>query len=76
MYICPTYLMRRNGMYQCETLVLVHRIEISLLFIGDRPVVVQFAAKNAAELASAAELIAPFSDGVDLNCGCPQRLVC
>jgi len=40
---------------------------------GDRPLVVQFAAHNAKDFADAAELVAPFADGVDLNCGCPQR---
>lgn len=40
---------------------------------GDRPLVVQFAASNAKDFADAAELVAPFADGVDLNCGCPQR---
>lgn len=39
----------------------------------DRPLIVQFAAKNAEEFANAAEIVAPYSDGVDLNCGCPQR---
>ncbi|XP_069141096.1 tRNA-dihydrouridine(20a/20b) synthase [NAD(P)+]-like [Argopecten irradians] len=39
----------------------------------DRPLVVQFAASNAKDLADAAEIIAPYADGVDLNCGCPQR---
>jgi len=39
----------------------------------DRPLVVQFAAKDAFELSTAAEIIRPFADGVDLNCGCPQR---
>ncbi|XP_060078563.1 tRNA-dihydrouridine(20a/20b) synthase [NAD(P)+]-like [Ylistrum balloti] len=39
----------------------------------DRPLVVQFAASNAQDLADAAEIIAPYADGVDLNCGCPQR---
>ncbi|XP_033745315.1 LOW QUALITY PROTEIN: tRNA-dihydrouridine(20a/20b) synthase [NAD(P)+]-like [Pecten maximus] len=39
----------------------------------DRPLVVQFAANNAKDLADAAEIIAPYADGVDLNCGCPQR---
>ena len=46
-----------------------------LLPEGDRPLVVQFAAHDAKEFADAAELIAPFADGVDLNCGCPQRYV-
>lgn len=39
----------------------------------DRPLIVQFAAKNAKEFADAAEIVVPYSDGVDLNCGCPQR---
>ncbi|XP_027044033.1 tRNA-dihydrouridine(20a/20b) synthase [NAD(P)+]-like [Pocillopora damicornis] len=42
---------------------------------GDRPLIVQFAANNAKDFADAAEIVAPFSDGVDLNCGCPQRIV-
>ncbi len=39
----------------------------------DQPVVVQFAASNATDLADAAELVARYSNGVDLNCGCPQK---
>ncbi|MED6287922.1 hypothetical protein CHARACLAT_021306 [Characodon lateralis] len=39
----------------------------------DRPLIVQFAAHDAQTLADAACVVAPFSDGVDLNCGCPQR---
>uniref|UniRef100_A0A8C6S8Z4 tRNA-dihydrouridine synthase n=1 Tax=Neogobius melanostomus TaxID=47308 RepID=A0A8C6S8Z4_9GOBI len=39
----------------------------------DRPLIVQFAANDAQTLADAASVVAPFSDGVDLNCGCPQR---
>ncbi|CAH1395960.1 unnamed protein product [Nezara viridula] len=39
----------------------------------DKPLIVQFAAKNVNDFVSAAELISPYSDGVDLNCGCPQR---
>lgn len=39
----------------------------------DRPLIVQFAAKNPVEFADSAEIVAPFSDGIDLNCGCPQR---
>lgn len=33
----------------------------------------QFASPNATSLADAAELIALYVDGLDLNCGCPQR---
>ncbi|XP_026881416.2 tRNA-dihydrouridine(20a/20b) synthase [NAD(P)+]-like isoform X1 [Electrophorus electricus] len=40
---------------------------------GDRPLIIQFAARDALTLAKAACVVAPFSDGVDLNCGCPQR---
>ncbi|XP_072026461.1 tRNA-dihydrouridine(20a/20b) synthase [NAD(P)+]-like isoform X2 [Amphiura filiformis] len=40
---------------------------------GDRPLIAQFAASNATVLADAAEIIAPYTDGVDLNCGCPQK---
>ena len=32
----------------------------------------QFASSDPTEFARAAELIAPWVDGVDLNCGCPQ----
>ncbi|UYV83308.1 DUS4L [Cordylochernes scorpioides] len=39
----------------------------------DRPLIVQFAASNGTDLADAAEIIYKFADGVDLNCGCPQR---
>ncbi|KAH9504822.1 tRNA-dihydrouridine(20a/20b) synthase [NAD(P)+]-like protein [Bulinus truncatus] len=39
----------------------------------DKPLIVQFAANNTQDFADAAEIIAPFADGVDLNCGCPQR---
>lgn len=41
--------------------------------LEDTPVVIQFAARNAFEFANAAELAAPYVDGIDLNCGCPQR---
>eukprot|EP00048_Salpingoeca_helianthica_P021428 m.12199 g.12199 ORF g.12199 m.12199 type:complete len:311 (+) comp5971_c0_seq2:127-1059(+) len=39
----------------------------------DRPLVVQFAANNAEDFAAAVQYVAPYADGVDLNCGCPQR---
>lgn len=47
--------------------------EFLILCVGDRPLVVQFAATNSIDFAGAAELVAPFADGIDLNCGCPQR---
>ncbi|KAL7298398.1 hypothetical protein TKK_0008594 [Trichogramma kaykai] len=40
---------------------------------SDTPLIVQFAAKKTTDFTSAAEMIAPYSNGVDLNCGCPQR---
>ncbi|XP_045116073.1 tRNA-dihydrouridine(20a/20b) synthase [NAD(P)+]-like [Portunus trituberculatus] len=39
----------------------------------DRPLIVQFAAKQGEDWARATELVALYCDGVDLNCGCPQR---
>lgn len=35
--------------------------------------VAQFASPNAASLADAAELVSPYVDSIDLNCGCPQK---
>ncbi|XP_066586713.1 tRNA-dihydrouridine(20a/20b) synthase [NAD(P)+]-like isoform X2 [Prorops nasuta] len=40
---------------------------------NDKPLIVQFAAKTPDDFSSAAEMVAPYCDGVDLNCGCPQR---
>ena len=39
----------------------------------DRPLVAQFAANNVEDFSQAAQLVAPYVDGIDLNCGCPQR---
>lgn len=41
--------------------------------INDQPVIAQFAAKTSMDYLSAAEMISPYVDGIDLNCGCPQR---
>ncbi|CAG0917262.1 unnamed protein product [Notodromas monacha] len=41
----------------------------------DRPLIVQFGAADAVEFSKATEIIAGVCDGVDLNCGCPQRWV-
>ncbi|KAL7412147.1 hypothetical protein BDY24DRAFT_342088 [Mrakia frigida] len=35
--------------------------------------IAQFAASEARSFADACEMISPFVDGVDLNCGCPQK---
>ncbi|XP_063820887.1 tRNA-dihydrouridine(20a/20b) synthase [NAD(P)+]-like isoform X1 [Ostrinia nubilalis] len=40
---------------------------------SDSPLIVQFAANNALDFADASKLIYPYADGVDLNCGCPQK---
>ncbi|ELU03155.1 hypothetical protein CAPTEDRAFT_112268 [Capitella teleta] len=40
---------------------------------GDGPLIVQFAASQAKDFADAAEIVVPYADGVDLNCGCPQK---
>jgi tRNA-dihydrouridine synthase 4 len=40
---------------------------------ADRPLIVQFAANNVQDFVSSAQLVSPFCNGVDLNCGCPQR---
>ena len=42
----------------------------------DRPMIAQFAAKDPTILARAAEMVLPYVDGVDLNCGCPQTWAC
>uniref|UniRef100_A0A182N799 tRNA-dihydrouridine(20a/20b) synthase [NAD(P)+] n=1 Tax=Anopheles dirus TaxID=7168 RepID=A0A182N799_9DIPT len=39
----------------------------------DTPLIAQFAANNAVDFLSASEMVSPYVDGVDLNCGCPQR---
>jgi tRNA-dihydrouridine synthase 4 len=41
--------------------------------LNDDPVIVQFASSNAKDLADAAEIVAKYCNGVDLNCGCPQK---
>ncbi|KAK1755024.1 tRNA-dihydrouridine synthase [Echria macrotheca] len=40
------------------------------------PTIVQFGANVPLELARASTLVAPYSSGVDLNCGCPQSWAC
>ncbi|CAK1553663.1 unnamed protein product [Leptosia nina] len=39
----------------------------------DTPLIVQFAANNINDFLDASKLVYPYADGVDLNCGCPQR---
>ncbi|KAI5710789.1 hypothetical protein M8J76_000335 [Diaphorina citri] len=39
----------------------------------DTPLVVQFASNNHEDFVQATQYVAPHCNGVDLNCGCPQR---
>lgn len=40
---------------------------------NDTPLIVQFASNNVNDFIDASKLVFPYADGVDLNCGCPQR---
>lgn len=40
---------------------------------NDTPLIVQFSAKDGNEFVDASKLVYSYADGVDLNCGCPQR---
>lgn len=42
-------------------------------YVGEDRLVVQLAAKSAPAAATAAVLLAPYCDAIDLNCGCPQK---
>lgn len=39
----------------------------------DRPLVAQFGTCDPVEMVAAAQKCAPYVDGVDINCGCPQK---
>jgi len=39
----------------------------------DRPLIVQFAAKETIHFSESARMVEKWCDGVDLNCGCPQK---
>lgn len=39
---------------------------------SEGPVIAQFASNDPVEFGRAAEMIGPWVNGVDLNCGCPQ----
>ena len=47
--------------------------ELKSLFQEDKPLIVQFAANKAEYFSGSAELVSKHCNGVDLNCGCPQR---
>ncbi|CAI2181408.1 6938_t:CDS:2 [Funneliformis geosporum] len=40
---------------------------------NDKPLIIQFASNDNVELLKAVELIVGYVDGIDVNCGCPQR---
>lgn len=41
--------------------------------LSDRPLIVQFASSCVKDFVDAAEFVAQHCDGIDLNCGCPQK---
>lgn len=41
--------------------------------VNDTPLIVQFAANNRDDFVDASKLVYSYADGVDLNCGCPQK---
>ncbi len=41
--------------------------------LEDRPVIAQFATKDPITFARAGQMVADYVQGVDLNCGCPQK---
>ncbi|XP_031769548.1 tRNA-dihydrouridine(20a/20b) synthase [NAD(P)+]-like isoform X2 [Galleria mellonella] len=41
--------------------------------VNDSPLIAQFAANTTNDFVDASQLVYPYVDGVDLNCGCPQK---
>ncbi|XP_059059781.1 tRNA-dihydrouridine(20a/20b) synthase [NAD(P)+]-like isoform X2 [Achroia grisella] len=41
--------------------------------VNDSPLIVQFAANTTGDFLDASKLVYPYADGIDLNCGCPQK---
>ncbi|CAB3221405.1 unnamed protein product [Arctia plantaginis] len=41
--------------------------------LNDTPLIVQFAANSSDAFVDASKLVYSYADGVDLNCGCPQK---
>lgn len=74
-------LLRQHGVQLCFTPMIVADSFLSsekarqnefTTSYDEGPLIVQFAAHNSLEFRKAAELVYPYADGVDLNCGCPQ----
>ncbi|XP_055858234.1 tRNA-dihydrouridine(20a/20b) synthase [NAD(P)+]-like [Episyrphus balteatus] len=74
-------LLRQNNVKLCFTPMIVansfnHSQQARLSEFStnkdDRPLIAQFASHNSLDMLAASELVSPYVDGVDLNCGCPQ----
>ncbi|VDN28030.1 unnamed protein product [Gongylonema pulchrum] len=56
-----------------STFVRLKQFYVLLFYAGDQPTIVQFATNDPEEFAEAAMFVSRNCEGVDLNCGCPQR---
>lgn len=56
----------------CMCVFVNFNVELFVLS-GDCPLIVQFAANDARLLSDAARIVCPYANGIDINCGCPQR---
>lgn len=52
---------------------MIHCVSFITIISDDTPLIAQFAANTVHEYLSSVEMVYPYVDGVDLNCGCPQR---
>lgn len=51
--------------------------DLTISTVGpELPTIAQFGSNSPLELSRASTLVAPFVNGVDLNCGCPQSWAC
>lgn len=61
----------------CAALTFISVIDFTISTQGPQPpTIVQFGANVPQELARASSLVAPYVNGIDLNCGCPQSWAC
>lgn len=58
---------------KCLTMILYQIYRLLYFTTDDTPVIAQFAANTVHEYLSSVEMVYPYVDGIDLNCGCPQR---
>ena len=71
--LCYTPMMMSDSFCQAQS---YRDLEYSVPedLLSDTPVIAQFAATDAIEFAKSAELVyTRGANGIDLNCGCPQR---